>query len=559
MRKGWGILLLLAAAVHAANTERLSLSSTGQEGSDASFAPSVSADGRLIAFLSLASNLVADDTNGIRDIFVRDRDAGVTSRVNVSSLGAEANDDSGEPAISGDGRYVAFTSRASNLVSNDTNGTWDVFVHDRATGVTARVSVSTTGAQGNAFSMGPSLSHDGRYVCFMSLASNLVPGDTNGVKDIFVHDRLSGVTERVSVTSGGEEANGQTTIGTISPDGRYVAMISYASNLVPGDTNGFSDAFLHDRLTGIMLRVSAGHGWTRNVDVSLAGRVVAFESDASDLVADDTNGSSDVFVWDGSSGDIERVSVSDEGSESNGPSAVPSLSADGRLVAFWSSATNVVPGDTNGEMDVFVRDRLVGSTRRVSVADSGEQANGPSLGPCCSADGSMVAFQSTATNLVEDDTNGLSDVFARVSASRATITGVLDFGLPTGTVGPSAAVFRIGWSGWAYAYGEATVALAEDAAFSLDVPRGELSVSTKPSHWLRRSIAVDTRSGDVHGAVFVLVNGDAMVDNRVDLLDLHEVLTAFGAGGPADLDESGYVGLTDLNMVLVAFGLEGDP
>ncbi|MEP0766435.1 MAG: PD40 domain-containing protein [Fimbriimonadia bacterium] len=559
MRGSWWFFVVLAAVAHGVSTERVSVSSTGHQGGGASFSPSVSADGRLVTFLSLASDLVPDDTNGIRDVFVRDRDTGVTARVNVSSLGEEANDESGEPAISGDGRHAAFTSRASNLVPNDTNGTWDVFVHDRTTGVTERVSVSSAGAQGNGFSMGPSLSHDGRYVCFMSLANDLVPDDTNGVKDIFVHDRLSGVTDRVSISSQGAQANGQTTIGVISPDGRYVAMISYASNLVPGDTNGYSDAFLHDRLTGVTLRVGAGNGWTRDVDVSLAGLVVAFESDASDLVPGDTNGRSDIFVWDAASGQIERVSVSDWGTELTGPSAVPSVSADGRIVAFWSNAADAVTGDTNGETDLFARDRLAGRTHRVSVSSAGDEGNGPSLGPSCSADGSVVAFQSTASNLVEGDTNGVSDVFARVPAGRATISGAVDFGLPTGSVGPSEVVFRLGYAGWSHPYSEATVLLGENAVYSLQAPRGLLVVSAKPSHWLRRSIVVDTTDGDRSGVMFVLSNGDAVPDNRVDLLDLNAVLASFGGSGPSDLDESGQVGLSDLNIVLLAFGQEGDP
>lgn len=559
MRGSWGWFLLFAAVAHGATTERVSVSAAGQQGGGASFSPSVSADGRLIAFLSLASDLVPGDTNGIRDVFVRVRASNLTARVNVSSLGAEANDESGEPAISGNGRYVAFTSRASNLVPNDTNGTWDVFVHDCSTGMTERISVSSAGAQGNGFSMGSSLSHDGRYVCFMSLASNLVSADTNGVKDIFVHDRLTGVTDRVSVSSEGAQANGQTTIGAISPDGRYVAMISYASNLVPGDTNGYSDAFLRDRMTGVTLRVGAGNAWTRNVAVSLAGRVVVFESDASDLISDDTNGSSDIFVWDAASGGTERVSVSDSGTQLNGPSAVPHVSADGRIVAFWSNASDAVPGDTNAQTDVFLRDRLSEQTLRVSVSSTDEEANGPSLGPSCSADGTVVAFQSTASNLALGDTNGVSDVFARVLTGRATISGLVDFGLPPGSTGPSEVSFRVGYAGWSYPYSEVAVPLWENTTYLLEVPRGPLVVSSKPSHWLRRSIPVDTTDGDRSGVAFDLVNGDAVGDNRVDLLDLNAVLTAFGGVGPADLDETGQVGLADLNIVLLAFGLEGDP
>src|SRR3990172_5886825 len=188
-------------------TERASVSTAGVQGDALSGYPAISADGTIVAFRASASNLVPSDTNGADDVFVRDRQAGATERVSVSSAGGQGSGGhSYEPSVSDDGRYVAFRSHATNLVAGDTNGTDDVFVRDRQTGVTVRVSVDSSGVQGNGGSYEPSVSGDGRYVAFRSVASNLVPGDDNAVQDIFVHDRQTGATERVSVTSAGGQA-----------------------------------------------------------------------------------------------------------------------------------------------------------------------------------------------------------------------------------------------------------------------------------------------------------------------------------------------------------------
>jgi hypothetical protein len=203
-----------------------------------------------VAFKSGASNLVAGDTNGYYDIFVRDRQTGQTTRVSVASDGTQSNSDSEYPSINADGRYVAFSS-ASKLVPGDTNGSYDVFVHDRQTGITERVSVASDGTQGNydsGYWNSPCISADGRYVAFDSGASNLVPGDTNWPTDVFVRDRQAVRTTRLSVASDGAQANGGSWYACISADGRYVAFGSGAVNLVPGDTTGW-DVFVRDRWT----------------------------------------------------------------------------------------------------------------------------------------------------------------------------------------------------------------------------------------------------------------------------------------------------------------------
>ena len=300
------------------------------------------------------------DTNLTWDIFVHDSQTGVTERVSVGWLGTQGNDGSYYPSISADGRFVAFNSQASNLVSGDTNVTSDIFVHDRMTGVTERVSVNSQGIQGNLLCEDSSISADGRYVAFSSSAKNLVPGDTNLKLDSFVHDRQTGVTERVSVSSQGIQGNNHCNGSSISADGRYVAFYSLASNLVPGDTNACDDIFVHDRQTGV----------------------------------------------------TDRVNVDSLGSQSNAPALSPSISADGRYVAFHSGASNLVPGDTNGYYsDIFVYDRQTWVTERVSVDSFGVQGNSFSQSPSISADGRYVAFDSGAHNLVLGDSNGNYDIF----------------------------------------------------------------------------------------------------------------------------------------------------
>ncbi len=418
------------AARASGTTSRVSVSSTGAQANAGSESPAVSADGRFVAFASYASNLVPGDTDGLVDVFVRDQWTGATARVSVSSTGAQPDGVSSlDTAMSPGGRFVAFVSQASNLVPGDTNGLADVFVRDRWTSTTSRVSVSSTGAQGiGGDSSHPAFSAGGRFVAFSSDASNLVPGDTNGIPDVFLRDRRTGTTRRVSVSSAGVQADG---LGSFAPslsgNGRFVAFSSDASNLVPGDTNGISDVFVRDRWSGTTTRVSVGPGGGQaNGEASLDpvlsadGRFVAFVSDASNLVPGDTNGSLDVFVRDRRSGTTRRVSVSSTGAQANGfGSFAPGLSADGRFVAFVSDASNLVPGDTNGISDAFVRDRWTGTTRRVSVSSTGAQTNGfgsfgsNSVAPAISADGRSVAFASDAANLVGGDTNESLDVFVR--------------------------------------------------------------------------------------------------------------------------------------------------
>ena len=406
-------ILLGDESAVAQTTERVSVDSSGAQGNSSSNMPSISADGRWVAFTSSASNLVAGDTNTFKDTFVHDRVTGTTERVSVDSFGVQGNDQSLDPKVSADGRWVAFTSAASNLVAGDTNGWWDVFLRDRQAGTTERVSVTTTGAQGDNHSYQSSVSSDGRFVAFQSRASNLVAGDTNASDDIFVRDLTLGTTERVSVDSGGVQGNNGSINCSISSDGRFVAFNSLAYNLAVGDTNALTDVFVHDRVSGTTERVSVatsgaqGNDASFNPSLSADGRFVAFESVASNLVAGDSNGKLDVFVHDRLSGTTERVSVATTGAQGNQDCRYPSISADGVVVSFGSYASNLVSGDTNARWDVFVHDRHSGITERVSVDSSGAQANDSCNYPVpTSAGGRFVAFPSLATNLVAGDTNG---------------------------------------------------------------------------------------------------------------------------------------------------------
>ncbi len=336
---------------------------------------------------------------------------------------------SDEASISDDGRFVAFESLATNLVSGDTNGEIDVFVHDLTTGRTTIVSRHSSGPYGNAGSRNPSISGDGRFVAFESDADNLVSGDTNSVRDVFVHDRLADTTGRTTIASrhsSGPYGDGFSSRPSISDDGRYVAFDSLADNLVSGDTNAKADVFVHDRLasttgrTSLVSRHSSGpygNGDSRSPSIGGDGRHVAFHSHATNLVSGDASGAADVFVHDrlaDTTGRTTIVSRHSNGPYSNGDSFKPAISGDGRFVAFHSDATNLASGDTNGTHDVFIHDRLDdvdGRTTLVSRHSLGNYGNNTSVNASISGDGRFVAFASNATNLVSGDDNGVRDTF----------------------------------------------------------------------------------------------------------------------------------------------------
>ncbi len=421
---------------------------------DCSGCVAVSGDGRYTVDLSGATNLVGDDTNGLIDVFRHDWQSGATIRVNVpdaadrDKLGHEGNGEAESPSVSADGRYVAFASEATNLVADDTNGESDIFVHDAETGATTLVSIPNSrdrdslGILADGESARPRLNADGRFVVFESSATNLVVGDDNDEPDVFVHDRQTGTTEMVSGSATGVPGNDRSRSGSISGDGRYVVFASDASNLdsQTADTNEDSDIYVRDRSTGTTTRITmaydGGETETRFAvsshapSISEDGRYVVFTSLAHNLVEGDTNDESDVFVHDRETGTTKRVNVpslADQealGSESNDQSRLAEISDDGRYVAFVSLASNLASSDTNGDFDIFVHDTHDGLTRRVSLAADGTQIEIERLQPpnvtsppvSMSADGRYVVFSTDSALVVEGDENGASDVFRVLNA-----------------------------------------------------------------------------------------------------------------------------------------------
>ncbi len=417
-----GVVLWSALAAHAAaqTTVRLSRTSAGAQASGHCTLPAVSADARFVSFQSEATNLVPGDTNNVADVFVHDRALGVTRRVSVSSGGAQGDLLSeGPAAVSADGRFVTFASRATNLVPGDTNSERDCFVHDLQTGQTTRASVSSQGSQANGYCYNGALSADGRFVAFSSDATNLVQDDANDARDAFVHDRLTGATERVTVSSDETEGDNGGTAIAISADGRFVAIQSSSTNLVPDDTNARSDMFVRDRLLGVTTRVSLStlgaepDAHCRSEAMTPDGRFFVFSTAATNLVPGDTNERDDVFVRDRATGQTTRVSVATGGVQSNGISQFASISGNGRYVAFDSFASNLDPRDTDTRRDTFVHDRETGGTALVNLAWNDARGNHASFFPAVSADGFYIAFMARATNLVPSDTNNADDIFLR--------------------------------------------------------------------------------------------------------------------------------------------------
>jgi cysteine-rich repeat protein len=475
------------AAQAAQATERVSVDSAGNQamGGVGAIAPSLSGDGRYVAFSSDSPTLVADDFNYQHDVFVHDRATGNTVRVSVTSTGGESSGASTHsPFLSADGRHVVFSSISNNLVPGDTNVCFgsavgacqDVFVHDRdrdADGIfdetgpgersTVRASVASDGTEANGHSGSDrmSISADGRFVAFNSDGSNLVAGDGNGVTDVFVHDRDADgdgifdetgpgerATVRLSVDVGGGDANGRSGNPSISADGRFAVFDSDACDLIPGDcvttgdTNGFTDVFLRDRdadedgifdepgaATTVRVSVDSagaeGRGPSYDAEISADGAVIVFTSGAANLVAGDTNSFNDVFAYEGATGVVTALTVTPDGRVSDGHSAASALSGDGRFAVFQSNASNLTGENGGSPSDVYLHDRATRLTTRVHVALDGGFANeGAQPPPSISADGYTVAFLSRASDLVAGDTNGMDDAFVRsVTAGSGDLSG----------------------------------------------------------------------------------------------------------------------------------------
>ncbi|MCP5175584.1 MAG: PD40 domain-containing protein [Moraxellaceae bacterium] len=422
---------------------RVNTSTKGVEANSSNYSfAHISSDGNKVVFLSSASNLVAGDTNGFSDVFIKDLNTGILTRVNTSINGDQANGESysgwGNSWFANDNKII-FESSASNLVENDTNNAFDIFIKDLNTGVVTRVSTDVNGGQLNGDSRLGTISANGNKIAFSSKASNLIVGDMNGnQEDIFVKDLTTGEVTLINTDVDGVQASGGYYHMRLSADGNKVTFHSYLNNLVIGDNNHSVDAFVKDLNTGVIIRVSTNsQGQEANTDsynpvLSADGSKVVFFSGADNLVAGDTNLTGDVFVKDLMTGFTTLVSLTKEGEEGNGLSYNPEISADGKQVVFWSQASNLVANDTNGQDDIFVKYVTTGEIARVSTSSDGSQANGVSIYATLS--GNKVAFLSSADNLVAGDTNSAADVFIKdlnVSASGIdTVMSSISYTLP---------------------------------------------------------------------------------------------------------------------------------
>jgi subtilisin family serine protease/Tol biopolymer transport system component len=416
---------------------------------------SFSDGGHSMAFASDSPDLVAGDTNGKRDVFLRNIPVGIATtsgnpgtgslgspgaigglgsgahgagalggglvgtieRVSVSSSGEQANDESRGPSMTPDGRYILFESWASNLVPGDGNACRDIFLRDLQLGTTVRVSVSTLGAEANGESTVASMSTDGRFIAFGSAATNLDPAATNGLLQVYLRDMWIGTTTLLSKTQAGVAGDHFSLAPSISGDGQRVAFASLTSNLAASDA--WPNVVLVEVATGALSSLNvdtAGQspaGMAIRALLSRDGNRVAFTSDSA-LVPSDTNGLLDVYVRDLAAGTTTPVSVDGAGVFGDRESHAEALSADGRFIVFTSAATNFDPADTNGYVDVFRKDLLTGAVVRVSVGNSLKQAMAGCGHPWISPDGGRVGFTCRDDALVPGDAlDGAADVYRR--------------------------------------------------------------------------------------------------------------------------------------------------
>ncbi|MCH2101274.1 MAG: hypothetical protein MK209_05080 [Planctomycetes bacterium] len=419
------------------NTERVSLNNSGLEGSGASEAPAVSADGQIIAFQSAAPDLVSNDANDCRDILLRNMLLGKTELISVTTDGLQTSGDSMTPAISADGNLVVFSSIAPEFAAGDINQNWDIVLRDRTAG-TSRVLSQINGLVGNSYSWTPVISADGQFVAFESGSSNFVD-DLNEYSDIFVVEVVTGAIERISLSTAGDEGNGPSRLPSLSDDGRFVAFESEANSLVAGDNNDKRDIFVHDRQTGETERISKsgpggeGNDHSSRPSISADGRFIAYESLASNLVAGDTNGVSDIFIYDRIAAKTKRISVASGGFQVENYNKFAAISADARYVIFQSASFDIAPDTVNGFLDVHVHDRSTNVTERVSSNVFGVESNGWSGTPAINEDGRYLCFFSYGDNLEPGDSNDVADVFRRDRGSQGNsigLTGDLIVNLP---------------------------------------------------------------------------------------------------------------------------------
>lgn len=413
------ILSVCGVAEASVNTTKIiSIPTNESLSNNNSYEPSISADGRYIAFTSYANNLVLNDNNGFCDIFIRDNHLNTTKRISISNTGEEGNGNSFEPSISSNGRYVAFTSYATNLVPDDNNGFSDVFIYDLFLNITKLVSISSKGEQGNQNSHGASINGNGHFIAFTSFATNLVTDDTNEASDIFIRDMVSATTKRCSVSSKGSQGNFDSADPSISDDGQFISFTSSANNLVAEDSNECADIFVYNQLGGIEIVSISNKGEKGNYDsckssINGNGNYVSFISWADNLVDGDGDRWQDLFVYDRLLKKTERIAPIvhwDEGESFYGAAAI---SADGNCIAFVSRPFLIYNDLPIYIFNIFAHNRRTNTTEWISVSPSGEGGNYHSMNPSINADGSHIVFESEADNLVEIDTNSAIDIFLK--------------------------------------------------------------------------------------------------------------------------------------------------
>lgn len=403
-----------AVGNYAQEISRISMAASGGETDGSSSWVTISADGRYVAYTSAATNIVAGDTNGYVDVFLRDMVTGSTTRVSTDSQGGEAVASSSTvTAISGDGRYVLFSTSAG-LDPADVNASYDDYVKDTVTGKTTMVGVSSNGTLPNASTTGYAISADGRYVLFGSTATNLVAGDTNGRSDIFRQDMVTGEIIRVNTTSQGVQSTQAALNGSMSADGRFVMFSSTDSGLVSGDSNGTSDLFLKDLSNGSIRLVSTNSSGVQSSAgvtggrLSADGKFLSFSSSDSVFGALNQYGA---FVKNLETGEVVNAATDSNGVAQTLGLHATNLSADGRyaLITYTLHPTN--PGFPLWR--TRLKDLQTGSFEYVDVNSRGEGANGPQMASAISADGRSIVFSSAANYFVEGDTNGQTDIFYR--------------------------------------------------------------------------------------------------------------------------------------------------
>jgi Tol biopolymer transport system component len=347
----------------------------------------ISADGRYVAFSSRATNLLPEDTDAIADVYLFDRVTGELELLSISSSGNKGNADSGKPSISADGRLVVFESLATNFGGGSSRPGSDVFLRDRDIGRTQLISLNPdTSAAGNAESNNPVISSDGRLIAFDSAASNLIANDTNGLRDVYVYIREQRRQQRISLTASGTQADGDSTNPALSADGRDVAFLSRARNLAEGTAEAMG-VYVRNRVTSITTKVAEGPAF-EYVTISGSGDTLLHQGEGRLVLYDVPTATRRVLFSSGALAPGELTGT---------------LSFDARFVAFVHRIGTLLA--------IRVDDRTAGLSRTISIGADGAIADGNSLRPAISADGRYVAFESAATNLITGDANGLTDVF----------------------------------------------------------------------------------------------------------------------------------------------------